>query len=371
MDERSVVVLGAGNTGFAVAANLALEGFAVTLAELPAFASALDPIRADRTIQLFGVAKAGAAHLRLVTDDIGEALQAADNLLLIVPAYAHDSWAHAIAPHVREGQTLTLLPGTLGSLEAVRILREAGAAAISVAETDTAPYVCRKTQADGATIWGAVPHLGLGVFPATDTERVRALLAPLFPGITPVADVLACGLNALNPVVHPAGVLMNAGRIERSRGEFYFYEEGVTPGVVDVIMSVDAERRAVGSALGHELPDVATAFAAAGFGPAGDLWSTINGSRMLTALRAPGALNTRWLSEDVPYGLGIWSTLGRQLGVQTPTINAVIQLGLIVLHEPPRAIRRTPRILGLKGMNADEMLAFVDTGILPGTVRGA
>ena len=366
MDERSVAVLGAGNTGFAVAANLALEGFAVTLAELPAFASALDPIRSDHTIQLFGVAKTGAARLRLVTDDIGEALQAADNLLLIVPAYAHDAWAQAIAPHVREGQTLTLLPGTLGSLEVVRILREAGAAAISVAETDTAPYVCRKTQADGATIWGVVSHLGLGVFPASDTERVHALLAPLVPGITPMAGVLACGLSALNPVVHPAGVLMNAGRIERSRGEFYFYDEGVTPGVVDVIMSIDGERRAVGSALGYELPDVATAFAAAGFGPAGDLWSTINGSRMLTALRAPGALNTRWLSEDVPYGLGIWSTLGRQLGVQTPTINAVIQLGLIVLHEPPRAIKRTPRILGLKGMSADEMLAYAQTGYADG-----
>ena len=65
---------------------------------------------------------------------------------------------------------------------------------------------------------------------------------------------LACGLSALNPVVHPPGVLLNAGRIERSRGEFYFYDEGVTPGVVRAIMALDAERRAVAAALGHDLP---------------------------------------------------------------------------------------------------------------------
>jgi hypothetical protein len=37
----------------------------------------------------------------------------------------------------------------------------------------------------------------------------------------------------------------------------------------------------------------AEAFAKAGFGPCGDLWSVINGSRMLTALRATGQLDTR------------------------------------------------------------------------------
>ena len=83
---------------------------------------------------------------------------------------------------------------------------------------------------------------------------------------------------------------------------------------------------------------------------------------MLTALRAPGALETRWLSEDVPYGLGIWSTLAKQLGVATPVIDSVIQIGLAVLHESPRAIRRTPQILGLKGLGPEEMLAYVRTG---------
>ena len=31
---------------------------------------------------------------------------------------------------------------------------------------------------------------------------------------------------------------------------------------------------------------------------------------MLTQLKAPGSLQTRWLSEDVPYGLRTWAELG-------------------------------------------------------------
>lgn len=362
---ESVVVLGAGNTGFATAANLTLAGHSVTLGELPAFAEALDPVREGRVIELHGVAHTGAARIDMVTDDVGAAAAASDDLLLIVPAYGHAPWARALAPHIRPSHTLTLMPGTLGALEVARLLRESGAPAIPIAETDTAPYVCRKTQPDGATIWGVVPAMGLGVFPSSATAQVHERLAPLFPGITPVPDVLACGLSAMNPVVHPPGVLLNAGRVERSRGEFYFYDEGVTPGVVRAIMALDAERRAVAAALGHDLPDAAEAFAAAGFGPRAeppDLWATINGSAMLTALKAPGQLDTRWLSEDVPYGLRAWSGLGAALGVPTPIIDAVVALGLTVLQEPLDTNRRTLTDLGIDGLTGDEIRAFVAGG---------
>ena len=360
-----VTVLGAGNTGFAVAANLTLAGHSVTLAELPDFPEAIAPVRDSRTIDLLGVAHTGLAEIADITDDVAAAAAASDTLMVIVPAYGHAPWAQALAPHLRADHTLTLMPGTLGALEVARILREAGAPPIPVAETDTAPYVCRKTGPAEATIWGVVPHLGLGVFPATATDRVHAALERFFPGIVPLPDVFACGLGAMNPVVHPPGVLLNAGRIERSRGEFYFYDEGVTPGVVDAIMALDAERRAVAAALGHQLPDAAQAFHAAGFGPSAeppDLWATINGSQMLTALKAPGQLNTRWLSEDVPYGLRAWSGLGAALNVPTPVIDAVITLGLTVLHQPLHTNHRTLGDLGLVGMDRDQMHRYAHQG---------
>ncbi|MFN8493088.1 MAG: NAD/NADP octopine/nopaline dehydrogenase family protein [Caldilineaceae bacterium] len=365
---KALTILGGGNTAFAVAANLALHDFEITLCEHPNFATALDPIRASSKIKLIGVAEQGVAKIHQITDDIAVALRN-DLILLIVPAYAHKPFAEWCAPYLRDGHVIVMTPGTLGALAFGQIVRQSGnQSKIAFAETDTAPYVCRKTAPDTATIWGVVSGLGLGVYPATQTEQVADALQAIFTvnghsgtasAISPYPNVLACGLSAMNPVVHPPGVLMNAGRVEYSRGEFYFYEEGVTPTVAQVIYAVDGERRAIGKALGFELTPVDAAFHAAGFGPKGDLWATINGSRMLTQLRAPGAVNTRWLTEDIPYGLAAWSRLADQLGVATPTMKALVTLASAALQQDFWQMARTPEQLGLAGMDKFAMLDYV------------
>jgi len=357
---HSLTILGGGNTAFAVAANLSLSGYAVTLCELPAFRHTVEPILKTRQIALGGVARKEVARLEDVTTDFSVALVRNDLVLLIVPAYAHKAFSEACAPHLRAGQIVVVLPGTLGCLEFARIVRELrGPTGVIYAETDTAPYVCRKTGPAEAHIWGMVSGLGVGVYPAIHSERVRSLVAELFPGATAYPHVLACGLAAMNPVVHPAGVLLNAGRIEYSRGDFYFYEEGVTPAVCQLIQAVDRERLAIARALGLELPPVEEAFHRAGFGPKGDLWGTINGSRMLTQLRAPGSLDTRWLSEDVPYGLATWAALGEQLSVSTPIMRSLVRLTSAATGQDFGKTARTPRDLGIAGLSAQRLLSYV------------
>jgi len=364
----SLTILGGGNTAFAVAANLALRGFEVTLCEHPDFAWTLDPVRADRRIELDGVAERGSALIERVTTSAAEALEN-NLLLLIVPAYAHRAFAELCAPHLRDGHIVVITPGTLGALEFAQVVRAAGNSSdILFAETDTAPYVCRKMGPDSAHIWGVVSGLGLGVFPATGTETVADALQGIFTrdgrssratAISPYPNVFASGLSAMNPVVHPPGVLMNAGRVEYSHGDFYFYEEGVTPTVANVIYAVDAERRAIGRAFGLDLTPVDAAFHAAGFGPKGDLWATINGSRMLTQLRAPGAIDTRWLTEDIPYGLAAWSLLGEQLGVETPMMRSLVMLAGAALQRDFWPEARTPAKLGIAGMDGPSMSTYV------------
>ena len=359
---EAVSVLGGGNTAFSVAASLTLRGFEITLYELPEFAASLEPIEQSRTIHLVGAGGEGAAKIHRITTDVGEALSASDLALVIVPAYAHRRFAEVCAPHLRADHLVVLMPGTLGTLQWARVLREAGADGVTLAEVDTAPYVCRKTSPDTATIWGVVAHLGVGVFPSTDTERSRARLDPLFPGITPYPDVMACGLSAVNPVIHPAGVLMNAGRVEYSRGEFYFYEEGVSPSVAKVITRVDNERLEIGRALGYALTPANEALHQAGFGPQGDLWAVINGSRMLTQLRAPSVLTNRWLTEDIPFGIATWSLLGAQYGVETPIMRSMVDIGSVVMGFSGWDEARGLEELGILGMGREELKGFLTTG---------
>ncbi len=369
MPVSSLTILGGGNTAFAVAANLSLAGFEVTLCEAPAFKQTVQPILGNRQIVLDGVALRDTARVHTVTTDFAEALAGNDLVLLIVPAYAHRPFAEACAPYLRQGQTVVLMPGTLGSLEFARVVRAkggdelfAGPAGLVVAETDTAPYVCRKTGPASAHIWGVVSGLGVAAFPAAQTGMVGRKLEELFAGVRAYPNVLACGLAAMNPVVHPAGVLLNAGRIEHSRGDFYFYEEGVTPAVCHLIYAVDRERLAIAKGLDLDLLPVDAAFHEAGFGPRGDLWATINGSRMLTPLRAPGSLESRWLTEDVPYGLCSWASLGEMIGVPTPTMRALIAVLSASVGIDFWKSARTAQELGIAGMKKEKLLAFVDGG---------
>lgn len=360
MADNGVTVLGGGNTAFSVAAKLQLDGAAVTLCEIPSFSHMVEPIKDTRQVQLDGVAGKNVVTLECVTTEFSVGLAGNELNLLIIPAYGHAAFARACAPHLQSGQVVVLMPGTLGSLEFSRILHEQGVPAdITLAETDTAPYVCRKITPTSAHIWGVVKSLGLGVLPARQGPRVQQLVDHWFPGVQLYDHVAACGLAALNPVVHPAGVFMNAGRIEKSGGEFYFYNEGITPGVCQLIHAVDRERLAIGRALGLELLPIDTAFCKAGFGPPGDLETTIRGSEMLTALKAPGALDTRWLTEDVPYGLAAWGALGEQLEVACPTMRSLVELIGTMLEMDFWKSARTPKDLGVAGMDRGRLLAFL------------
>jgi opine dehydrogenase len=153
MGGQRVVVLGAGNTGVAMAADLALAGHGVLLWEHPAFAAALEPIRGSLAIRLEGAARTGPARLTAATTDAAEALAWSDTLLCSVPSYAHAPVLAEIRPFLRPGHLLALLPGNLGALAVGRALAAAGVSEV-VAESDTAPYVCRKTGPDAASSGG-------------------------------------------------------------------------------------------------------------------------------------------------------------------------------------------------------------------------
>src|SRR6266511_2323206 len=80
---ESLTILGGGNTAFAVAANLALRGFEVTLCELPEFGWTLEPVQASGQIRLDGVVERGVGRLACVTSDFARAVPANELLLLI------------------------------------------------------------------------------------------------------------------------------------------------------------------------------------------------------------------------------------------------------------------------------------------------
>jgi opine dehydrogenase len=162
-------------------------------------------------------------------------------------------------------------------------------------------------------------------------------------------------------------MIMNAGWIQHTSGDFLFYREGFTDAVGRVTAAVDAERIAVAKALGIPATPFIEVFYQAGLTTkaardSGDISRACLESEPNKTIKSPSSLNHRYVHEDVGYGLVPLAALGRLAGVATPTIDALIQLaGLAVGIDYTREGLTLER-LGLAGKSASELLHFVEHG---------
>ena len=68
--------------------------------------------------------------------------------------------------------------------------------------------------------------------------------------------------------------------------------------------------------------------------------------------REPLGFEHRYLVEDVGFGLVLWSSLGRELGLPTPLSDAFVDLASTVLGRDLRESGRSLERLGLAGLDA-------------------
>ena len=363
MKKHSIAVLGGGHGARTVAADLTLAGHSVTLFEFEKFHDNVAAIFESGTIAISGKARNGLARLARTTHELGEAIQGAELVLIVVPSLVHRVYAEALAPLLRDEHHVILIPGTCGSLEFTNLVRQQGCRAkFTVSELDTLPYATRINGPASVNVYHSLPCFGIGTMPSTRADEVFAIFKDLYAGLTRFRDVLDAGLSNCNPVIHPLGVLMNAGRIEYSRGEFWYYEEGITPATARAMDALDRERIEIGRKLGLELPDQATALHAVNYGPKGDLWEVLKGSKGLTPIKGPTSLANRYVAEDIPIGLVCWSQLGDLLGVKTPLMKATIEIGIAISGVNYWETGRTIERCGVQGMSAKQLCAYVKTG---------
>jgi len=121
---------------------------------------------------------------------------------------------------------------------------------VILAETPTLFYACRKSDPSTVRIFGYKKHFKIAAFPAKHTARVLRALKNPFPDFEAERNVLVLGMSNCNITDHPPPILLNAGWVERTKGGFLFYEQGVTNSIAKVIDALDRERLAIGRAMG-------------------------------------------------------------------------------------------------------------------------
>ncbi len=376
MEKNLVAVLGGGNGGHAVAANLSLSGFKVNFFELPKFAGPFDKVLRTKEIRIEGVSIDGVAKLNLATTDIRQAIKEAEVIFVVTPAFGHKAMAEVCAPFVQDGQIIMLMPGSGGSLEFAKIFKEKRVKRdITFAESCTLPYGTRLKGPSHVSVLINAIILPTGVFPSKRTSIVIPKLKQFYPVIIPAKDVLEAAINNPNPIVHPAATLLSATRIERSKGEFYLYAEGMTPAVARIFQSLNEERLSICKALGYKLYHwdnlefknyslgetedecrhrILNTSMDAAFGKDG-IYAGIK-------MKGPEHLKDRFVTEDVPYGMVLLSTLGELLGISTPTHDAVIQLTSVINRTSYWKTGRGVKELNLFKLNKQGLKKFLYEG---------
>lgn len=361
--------MGAGHGGCAAAADLTLRGFEVRL--YARRDETLAPLRAAGGIHAKGVVE-GLAAPALMTTDAAEAIAGADLVMLVVPSVAHAGYAAALAPLMRPDLPVFVNPGhTGGGLHFAAELRRAGYdGALRSCETVTLTYICRKTGPAEVDIFSYVKNLKFAALPGKLTEQMAGDIRPLYPEIRPCSSVLETGLMNINAVFHPPGMVMNAGWIEDTGGDFLFYAEGITPAVGRVVGHVDAERMAVAGALGVPTQSFLETFYQAGLTTreameSGDISRACVESAPNRAIRSPPSLDHRYMHEDIGYGLVPFAAFGDLAGVETPTIDALIRVGSELAGRDYTATGLGLAEMGLDGMDAGRLRAYVQDGNRP------
>ncbi|MFB3890840.1 MAG: NAD/NADP octopine/nopaline dehydrogenase family protein [Phycisphaerae bacterium] len=351
-------VLGAGHGGLAMAAHLALNGCKVNVFNRTD--AHIELVRTRGGIDAEGEVN-GFATLNVVSSNPAEAINDCDVLMAVVPATAHRDIARIIAPHIKDGQTLVLNPGrTGGALEVARIIRQGNPNVRPyIAEAQTLLYAARATNPGQVRVFGVKNSVPLATLPAYSVTDVLPVIRKALPQFVPGDNVLKTSLDNIGAVFHPAITILNAARIEDTHGDFEYYVEGVTPAVARVLEEIDKERVAVAAALGIRANTAREWLYLAYDAPGKTLLDAMRANAGYAGIKAPGTMEHRYISEDVPCSLVPIASIGEMLGVRTPTIRSIIRLASAMHGVDYWAEGRTVERLGINGMSVKEIRFLV------------
>ena len=367
MSIQKIAILGAGNGGCAAAADLTLRGYEVRL--FSRSESTLLPIVKRGGIELLENGAERFAKPFFVGPDLPAAINGADLIIIAAPSVAHEYLAENLAHDLTDGQRVLLNPGhTGGSLHFANMLRAFGCRAkIKLCETVTLTYICRMPQPARVEIYRRTTNLRCAAFPGKESPKLVKEIEEIYPNVILAENVLETGLSNINAIMHPAGMLGNAGWIEKSGGDFYYYREGITPSIAAWIEEVDRERLEIVRRLGLKPLRFVDIFYQAGLTSeearaSGSVYRAIHESEPNRTIKSPATLDHRYIKEDVGYGLVPMAEIGRLLGVETPVIDALIRLASVVSRTDYRKDGLTLDKMGLSSVATEHLPAVLHNG---------
>lgn len=366
MSNLTITICGCGNGAHACAALMSLKGHRVSLysplaEEIERFRAAyrenggltmrfgaglLSGLEELNPQALEAVETHEGIRLDAISSDAARVIPRASIVFVITPSFAHRSILKAIRPYLAHNSLLVFLPSRSGLEFEMRALLP-GARAMAF---QTLPWATR------------ISEFGKEVF---ISARKKSILAAALPSdlsevffcqmesllemeIVRVRHIFTLTLSNVGQIIHPGimySIFKKAPRARYPADALPLFYQGIDPEGGERLERMSEEIRAIAAAAADLNPDIEVDkvprirdWLLASYG--GQIEDTTSVYRMFLTNRAYAGLrapvrkdgegtyipdfSTRYIVEDIPYGLLVTKSIGMMVGIETPTIDEVL-----------------------------------------------
>lgn len=314
----NITVLGMGKTGHSVTCYLLEKGHKVTCWDR-------DPSKLDKIRD--GIRCTGAMegfYNPDVEKEIGKAICGADFIFVNTVASGHKDIARLLSGKLSGNQRILIFNSNWGVLEFVQILgKELEQKGIVLAETGGMHLMTDLPEVGHCHIKKIKKKLSVSCYPKSGAKEVLNQLGPVFPQFFLLDSPILTSMDTSNPILHAPIALGGFSKIEGGVDHF-FYKEGATPSIVRYIEKIDAERMAVMDAIGVKGTSCLDIVNGAWNTDCTNMYDAIHLNYPTS--KGPKSIEYRFITEDIPFGIGPIVKLGREFGVKTPYSELLINM---------------------------------------------
>lgn len=319
---EKVGIAGAGSIAFGTAVLLCENGHDPMLWS-PSGAGTAD-IAAGSALTAKGAIE--ATHNVRVASSAESLARDNDTLIIALPGYGHKAIMDALADYIRQDQHVIVSSHvSLGAIYLGNLLKKRGVSA-PITAWGTTVVTGRRQSGTEVHVNTLRKLVDICTVPERKSANARDLCERLFGDrFQPRDGLLAISLSNLNPQNHMGIALGNMTRMER--GEIWSQGQNVTPNVGRLLEALDAERQAIAAKLGLEVRTIFEHFHLSFHVPVASI-SEMN-QQMHTLGNGgtgPATADSRYVKEDVPYGLGLTVVLGDMVGCPAELHRAGIRI---------------------------------------------
>ena len=355
-----VAIVGCGNAGCTIGADLSLRGHEVTLVKT---STALHQENFLKMLETGAIILEENDEKKTaivgVSTDLESSVRGREVVILYVQTNYQENIIRVLSKYLEDGQVVLIEPGYLATSYFLKYCDKD----ITIVEAESSPIDCRIIEPGHVKVLFRNTCNPIGVYPVLKKQYAKEKLDVLGFPFEYISNVVEAALHNPNLIVHTIGAIFSIPRIEyvnKHGGSYWMYKEVFSPHVWNLVEALDEEKMNVLGNLGCiRLPYVEACKHRNSLDEDRDATEVFFDYANNSSPSGPDVPDSRYITEDVPQGLVLLESLGEAQGIKTSVCTALIDCASALLKRDFRAEGRTLDSLGYDNIKR----IFEDCGV--------